>query len=227
MSSSDETLADLLRIAQQRFGTRSGRALAERAQKAGHKLTFTTINQILAGTYRSKPSRTTIEAVAELAGVSKTRAIRAAGIPTQQRPFAQDLPPDVELLTPAQREIVINLIRQMVATNTNLETALLTIVDRAPIDTEDALDDVLAAADVPDDRAEMFRTAFRAALDERAGVTGAADRSDLDRPGLDAVRARAARVRAEAEKVESAESSQADRPPDRPGGRSVWERQRQ
>ncbi|NUO59021.1 MAG: hypothetical protein HOV78_20360 [Hamadaea sp.] len=107
----DETLAGLLREAMRLEQATSGRALGDLAQRRGLALTHTQINHILAGTYHSKPKRSTIDAIATLARVKPEVAYRAAGVPMAGKPFADELPPDVDLLKPHHRKAVIGVVR--------------------------------------------------------------------------------------------------------------------
>lgn len=88
----------------------SGRRLGELAGRMGLSITYSQINNIRAGTYRSEPRKETLEAVAALAGVSLDVAYAAAGR-TRLRPFAEDLPDGVDGLGPRQRHAVLTVIR--------------------------------------------------------------------------------------------------------------------
>lgn len=79
----------------------------------GYEIAHTTIAQIRAGTYPSRPSRKTLEAVAYLAGVPYAAVHKAAGLGTPGRPFADQLPQDVDDLDARQREVVIIVIRAL------------------------------------------------------------------------------------------------------------------
>lgn len=107
----ERSLRDLLNEARAARGNLSGRDLAEAAQKHGFKVTHTTINGLLGGTYKSRPKAETIRAIAWLAGVSEQEAFTAAGLRVPGPPFADELPPDVDYLSPAKRKAVIGLLR--------------------------------------------------------------------------------------------------------------------
>jgi transcriptional regulator with XRE-family HTH domain len=107
----DESLVDLLAIAERRQGVSGGRALARRAAELGHDVSHTTVNQILAGRMEGRPTVATLEAIAALADVSRTRVHQAAGRPVPGRPFADELPDDVDLMTRRQRDAVLAVVR--------------------------------------------------------------------------------------------------------------------
>jgi len=110
---SDETLADLLELAEQRQGVRGGRALARRAGELGHEVSHTTLNKILAGRTENRQSDGTVDAVAVLAGVARARAHAAAGRPAPGRPFAGELPPEADRLNRRQRDVVLAVVRAL------------------------------------------------------------------------------------------------------------------
>lgn len=90
------------------------RQLALTAQDNGHRIAYTTLNQIANGTYRFTPSSDTVRAIAWLAGVPEATAFSAAGLDVPGRPFADDLPPGVDHLSPASRKIAVDLLRHLV-----------------------------------------------------------------------------------------------------------------
>lgn len=92
----------------------SARGLATLAQKNGFRVVGTTLSAIAAGTYKSRPSDETIRAIAWLADVREPVGFAAAGRSVPGPPFAQELPPDVDYLTPRKRRVVIDLLRVMV-----------------------------------------------------------------------------------------------------------------
>jgi hypothetical protein len=108
-----QTLRDLVQHALATRGG-SGRSLAAAAERAGHKVTHTTVNQLAAGTYRFKPSAETIRAIAWLAGVPEDAAFAAAGVPVPGPPFADELPPGVDNLSPRSRRAAIEILRALV-----------------------------------------------------------------------------------------------------------------
>lgn len=111
------TLRDIALKASDRFGGVRGRALGREAEKAGVKIVYTTIDKIIAGTYRSKPTDTTLQALATLAQVPLEDVYLAAERPLPQARLADQLPAGSDLLTPSQREAVIVLVRQFIRAN--------------------------------------------------------------------------------------------------------------
>jgi hypothetical protein len=107
------SLYDLATTAVARHEGASGRELARKATDAGFTIASTTINHILAGTYRSRPGKATLDAFAWLAGVAPAVAYAAAGEIVSNRPFADELPPEADKLTPKQRAAVITVIRAL------------------------------------------------------------------------------------------------------------------
>lgn len=93
----------------------AGRALADLARKNGFEITHGTVNSIRSGAYKSRPSDSTIRAIAWLAGVSEDTAFQAADRNPPGRPFAEDLPPGVDDLEPRQRKAAVEILRAMVA----------------------------------------------------------------------------------------------------------------
>lgn len=108
-----ESLKELVELAIQRHDA-SGLALSQMAQGAGYTVTYTTINQIRQGTYKSIPREPTLRALAWLAGVDDSVAFTAAGQPAPGPPFAEELPPGVDNLSPKSRKIMIDLARVLV-----------------------------------------------------------------------------------------------------------------
>lgn len=115
MNDDQLTLQAIALRASERHGGVRGRALDRVAKKAGLTLSYTTVDRILAGTYTSTPSRNTLEALAVLAGVGEEIVFRAAGLPIPMGSFAEQLPPDADLLDGPQRDAVIAVVRQFVA----------------------------------------------------------------------------------------------------------------
>lgn len=109
-----QTLQALLDVAMARRGATSGRRLAELAQEQGYAVTHTTVNAIRAGAYRSRPSDETLRAIAWLAGRPEQVAFAAAGLPLPGRPFAEELPPGVDALSPRARRAAIEMLRVLV-----------------------------------------------------------------------------------------------------------------
>lgn len=107
----DWTLVSLIDLAFDRHQTHSGAQLARIAQEHGCKIVATTINHIRAGTYRPRPGKQTLEAIAFLAGVPPRVAYDAAGLPPPGPPFANELPDGVDYLSPKERDVIIRLCR--------------------------------------------------------------------------------------------------------------------
>src|SRR6478752_2282719 len=112
----EETLADLLELAERRQDVTGGRALARRAGELGHEVSHTTLNKILAGRVENRQSVATLDAIAALAGVSRARAHGAAGRPAPGKPFADELPAEADLLTRRQRDVVLGVVRVLLET---------------------------------------------------------------------------------------------------------------
>jgi hypothetical protein len=112
MSNDDpQTLKDVAQAALDNNRGMSGRSLDVEAKRRGLSIVYTTINHMVAGTYKSTPGRKTLEALAELSGYSVEQVYRAAKVPMPMRPLAEDLPPDSDLLTGPQRRVVIDTVR--------------------------------------------------------------------------------------------------------------------
>jgi len=95
----------------------SGRELTRRAAKAGLTLSYTTINGLAAGTYKSRPTAKTLAALAHLSDYTIEQVYAAAGLPVPLRPFAEDLPSDADTLSAEQRQAVLAVVRQFASAN--------------------------------------------------------------------------------------------------------------
>lgn len=115
------TLKDVAQAASDNNGGAGGRQLGRIAEKAGLTIAYTTIDKILAGTYTSRPGKKTLEALAQLSGIPLALVYEAAQMELPQARLADQLPPDVDLLTPEQRRIVIDLARLFVKQNRELD----------------------------------------------------------------------------------------------------------
>jgi transcriptional regulator with XRE-family HTH domain len=122
-----QSLSELVELAAQ-YRDASGLGLSQLAAKNGYQLTATTINQIRQGLYKSKPREGTLRALAWLAGVSDEVAFTAAGQTVPGPPFAEELPPGVDNLSPKARKVVLDMVRVLVdleksanASNTDAE----------------------------------------------------------------------------------------------------------
>lgn len=109
-----DTLKGLIEKARRDRGA-SARQLAKQAQDAGFKIVGTTLNAIENGTYKSRPSDDTIRAIGWLAGASDDVAFTAAGRRNPGPPFANELPPGVDDLSPAERGAALAVLRTLVA----------------------------------------------------------------------------------------------------------------
>lgn len=107
------TLRDLVELAAGRHNA-SSRQLGFMSQKQGFGVVGTTLNHIRRGTYVSMPRDETIRAIAWLAGVEEEVAFAAAGQPAPGVPFADDLPPGVDHLSPKSRRIAVDMLRLLV-----------------------------------------------------------------------------------------------------------------
>lgn len=111
------TLKDLLEHAKVIREARSGRHLAEIAVEHGYSIDRTLVAQILNGKYKYRPGRPLLEAIAWLAQVDVEVAYEAAHIPLPGPPFVDELPPDVDTLSPSQRQAVVEVVRSFLKTN--------------------------------------------------------------------------------------------------------------
>lgn len=99
----------------QRHDASSGRELERVARANGHRIVHTTINAIRKNSYNSAPSAETIRAIGWLAGVGDSEAFAAAGRPNPGPPFAEELPPGVDDLSPKERRALIEIMRMAIA----------------------------------------------------------------------------------------------------------------
>lgn len=126
----------------------SGRRMAALAQGHGYKITSTTLNAIRQGTYKSTPSTETLRAIAWLAGVSEESVFIAAGEPVPGPPFADELPPGVDNLSPKARNAIIEILRVLVddqrGSDGNVSTGPITRAGESPAESnnESTQDDV-------------------------------------------------------------------------------------
>ena len=119
-TSQNETLRDIAQIAYNLQGG-GGRRIGRIAESAGYTLAYTTFDKILNGTYASRPQAKTLEALAFLADVPIERVYAAANVPYTSDKFADELPPDVDLLTTDQRHAVITVARAFLNANREIE----------------------------------------------------------------------------------------------------------
>lgn len=92
----------------------SSRQIAEKAKRAGRRLSYTTLNHMLAGTYKSVPSTDTLRTLAWLAGVSEEVAFTAAGQQVPGPPLADELPDGADHLSPKSRRVIIDMVRVLI-----------------------------------------------------------------------------------------------------------------
>jgi len=83
MHSKPKTLTEIAQAASDNNGGARGRQLGRIAERKGLTLSYTTVDKILSGTYTSRPSRKTLEALAhrletELAGADTQDTYRLA-----------------------------------------------------------------------------------------------------------------------------------------------------
>lgn len=123
MNDNELTLRRIAELASERHDGAKGRALGRIAEQRGLDLSYTTVDKILTGKYRSTPKPATLDALALLAGVEREDVYRAAGVPMPMAPFAEQLPPDADLLTPLQRDAVLAVVRQFTQVNKALYSA--------------------------------------------------------------------------------------------------------
>ncbi len=131
-----QSLRDLVELAIQYRDT-SGLGLSQLASSNGYRVTTTTINAIRQGVYKSTPRESTLRALAWLAGVDASVAFTAAGQPAPGPPFAEELPPGVDNLSPKSRKIMIDLARVLVDLE-KAEDASNTADQEQPTDIRDA-----------------------------------------------------------------------------------------
>ncbi|TXG90652.1 hypothetical protein DW322_11065 [Rhodococcus rhodnii] len=126
-----ETLQGLIHLARRERGT-SIRQLALQAKGAGFKIVGTTLNAIEKGTYKSEPSDETVRAIGWLAGVSDDVAFAAAGRRVPGPPFAEELPPGVDDLSPRERKAAIEMLRTLIAQRQEINDGKRTDEDPEP-----------------------------------------------------------------------------------------------
>lgn len=114
MSETAQTLRDLLLSAREKHEVSSWAGLERIGRKHDHKISHTTLAQMAAGTYTPKrPDRPTLEAVAFLTGAPYAEVHQAAGLGRPMKPFADQLPSEVDELLPEHREVALVVIRAL------------------------------------------------------------------------------------------------------------------
>lgn len=122
MDSTPKTLQEIAQAASDNNGGARGRQLGRVAERKGLTLSYTTVDKILAGTYTSRPSRKTLEALSRLSGVPVAQVYEAANeVPPQAR-LADQLPPDVDTLSPEQRKVIIDIARVFLKENRTIRS---------------------------------------------------------------------------------------------------------
>ena len=118
MSEQISSLRDLVELALVRNQVRFLSDLERIAARAGYKIVATTLSEMRRGSYRSQPTRQTLEALAYLAGVTyevaRDVAGRATGVAPGAPSFVKEVPPKADILSPAEREALLHLIRVMI-----------------------------------------------------------------------------------------------------------------
>jgi hypothetical protein len=109
-----ESLADIIRAHQSATGD-SSRDMQANARKAGARLSFTTVNSILNGDHTGAYKPYTLDAIAVVCGRSRSEVWRAAGRQLPSKPFADELPPGSDDLSPRSRRAVVGVIRALLA----------------------------------------------------------------------------------------------------------------
>lgn len=132
-----KTLKDVAQAASDNNGGAGGRQLGRIAEKAGLTIAYTTIDKILAGTYTSRPGKKTLEALAQLSGLPLAVVYEAAQMELPQARLADQLPPDVDSLTPEQRKIVIDLARLFVKQNREYQKLEVAVANTYEQDQDD------------------------------------------------------------------------------------------
>ena len=145
MHSTPKTLKEIAQAASDNNGGARGRQLGRIAERKGLTLSYTTVDKILAGTYTSRPSRKTLEALATLSGVPVADVYKAANQDLPQARLADQLPPDVDSLTPEQRKVIIDIARVFLKENRTIQRLETEIAQN-----EDKQDNFRLAAREPD-----------------------------------------------------------------------------
>ncbi|MGX5360050.1 hypothetical protein [Kocuria sp. KH4] len=117
MTNQPLTLRDIAQAASDRHNGARGRELDRIAKSRGLTLSYTTVDKILNGIYTSRPKRSTLDALAQLAGIPQEKAYEAAGMPLPQTRLQDQLPPDIDELRPDQRKMLIDLARGLLQQN--------------------------------------------------------------------------------------------------------------
>ncbi|WP_406019307.1 hypothetical protein OH783_01750 [Kocuria rhizophila] len=106
------SLQDVAAAAKNRHGG-GGRKLSRIAREHDHKITSTTIDSLIAGTYVSRPTKATLEALAYLSGETASTVYELASVPYYEVKIADQLPDGVDELGRDERETVIAVARAL------------------------------------------------------------------------------------------------------------------
>ncbi|MGW4123676.1 hypothetical protein [Nocardia sp. NPDC004711] len=111
------TLRDLLQAASDKgMSTRAMEKAVDMAAKSSGidmRLNRGTASLILSGKYKSKPSDSTIRAIAYLAGTPESVAFAAAGQLMPTISFRDEVPAEADKLSPRRRRIALEVIRNL------------------------------------------------------------------------------------------------------------------
>ncbi|BAP95720.1 hypothetical protein [Mycobacteroides abscessus] len=174
MGATSRSLVELIESAARRHDGASGRRLAEIAQRGGHEVSHATLNRLRQGTYASRPSDTSIRAIAYLAEVPETVAFAAAAV---RPPMADryEPPAEAQRMTTPQRKAIDQLLRAFIG-------------DHVPVNRVDGVDfskllavrEQLATAVAHDDAVALLETGRCAVqvIDEVTAALFAAAGSD-------------------------------------------------
>lgn len=109
-----QSLKDLLDVAVQKHQTFVSQ-LSCLARERGFAVEATTLGRIRNNTDNARPTDETVRAIGWLAGVPESAAFTAAHRPVPGPPLAEELPEGVDSLPPRARQVVIGLLRVLVA----------------------------------------------------------------------------------------------------------------
>jgi len=221
------TLRDVALAACEKHEVAGGRALGRVAGRLELRLSYTTVDRILAGTYLSRPKPDLLDNLAILSGISKERVYRAAGQPMAVASLAEQLPPDADLLTADQRRAVLSIVRSLAAANRAV-AELQSEVEHQ--DAQDPRDEKSSAQSSPDggvqqpDRQPPIedQPELAAVSNIRPGITGRGTPPYVDRaPGVDRSKWAASKGKTlgqQREEDDEAETDALNRDPEGPEG---------
>ncbi|SKU91890.1 Uncharacterised protein [Mycobacteroides abscessus subsp. abscessus] len=177
MGATSRSLVELIESAARRHDGASGRRLAEIAQRGGHEVSHATLNRLRQGTYASRPSDTSIRAVAYLAEVPETVAFAAAGVraPMTER---YEPPAEAQRMSTPQRKAVDQLLRAFLGDQ--VPANRIDGVDFSPLLAIREQLDAAAAADDSARLTEAAQCAVRVIDEVTAALFAAAANDDGD-----------------------------------------------